>query len=332
MSNGDGADDGRSEYQRTLSDRTSDGSGCAETWEATQAIRADNSNRRQFMAGLVGSIFFGATATSTVSAKEVDVETDPDKTIRDLSKSELRSILRTAVANRDVGRIQEQLDSEGLDPDYSSVKAKRVTYKEEEWRWIRIPYTDSTDSSRNGTFERKGAVVWNSYEKVEPYGYVTEQSVDRGAELSNDIVDALAETDIDVADFDTVPVTVEHRTFAVENGDVSIDANSRTVPIATDREKIAAESDEVSTEDGCGCTAFAGNPLMACAPCSTIDTDCVSDIAQNYSVEIVACGACVGTGGWATWKCAACIAAVLESDGGDNLCCWYNSCSVPIVC
>lgn len=57
-----------------------------------------------------------------------------------------------------------------------------------------------------------------------------------------------------------------------------------------------------------------------------VDTDCVTDIANAHAVEIVACGTCVGSSGWVTAACAACVAAIVEEDE-NALCCWCESCS-----
>lgn len=290
--------------------------------------QASNGNevarRRGYMAGVIGSLLFGVNAAELMSAENVDIDYDPDKTIEDLSPHEERTLVRKAERDQAIQQIEKELDSRGLEPTYDSLKAQRATYKDKEWRWVRIPYKRGPDESDDELFERKGAVVWNSYEEMDPFGYVTDRTIDRSATPSKDIVKAIGQSNIDLESIDTVPVTTEHTQLTVRGQGLHKAVSSTTVPIVTDES-------QVSPINSCTCTAIVGNPLTACAPCATIDEDCVIDIATNHSVEIVACGACVGSAGWLTWKCGACIAAILET-GGSDLCCWCNSCSIPILC
>ena len=44
------------------------------------------------------------------------------------------------------------------------------------------------------------------------------------------------------------------------------------------------------------------------------DLGCVASLAEAYATEIVACGACVASSGWITWKCAVCVAAIVDGE------------------
>lgn len=276
------------EYPTELSEPVDDGGGCAEAWEALSAER--NSSRRGFLTATVATMFVGSGTAA--AEREADVELDADKTITELDQQEEDRLVEKALGSDKPNATREQLRSHGLRPDQQNVSAYRSTYKGKKWRFVRVPFT-SEESSRatldSTTPQYKGAVVWNTLDEISPYGYLTTKEVVRGGEVSPEVERAL------------------------ENK-----SDSLVFPV-TEKQSGA------STQNDCACTALFGSPLTACAPCGTPDIDCISDLVNNYAVEIVTCGACAVSMGWLTKECATCVATIVEEDNYDAFCCWCDA-------
>ncbi len=302
------------EYRTELSESVDDGGGCAEAWEALSAER--NSSRRGFLTATVATMFVGSGTAA--AERGMDVELDADKTITELDQQEEDRLVEKALGSDKLNSTREQLRSHGLRPDQQNVSAYRSTYKGKEWRFVRVPFT-SEESSRatldSTTPQYKGAVVWNTLDEISPYGYLTTKEVVRGGEVSPEVERALENDDIDISSLDTVPVKVTNTVIGPDEHDNS---DSLVFP-------VTEEQSGVSTQNDCACTALFGSPLTACAPCGTPDIDCISDLVNNYAVEIVACGACAVSRGWLTKECATCVATILEEDNYDAFCCWCDA-------
>ncbi|WP_455448496.1 hypothetical protein [Natrinema thermotolerans] len=322
------------EYIERLRKKAGSG-GCTEMWEAAQDLR--ETKRRGFLAGVAGSLLFGVNAASVVAAEDVDIPNEPETSVEKLDKQETRKILRPALADDDLKRIQSKLVSEGFIPDYGSTRGFRARYEEEEYRTLRITFeskrsqgkdaSSGTRSDEQDPTKQVAGILWNEHEEVDPYGYITESRKDTSASVSTDVEAAMSKVDTDLSSVETTPVTIEHTNVLSEGTGVTTETNARTVPLATDVNS-ELDDDEISTQGigDCACTALLGNnPLTACAPCGTVDTGCVAQIANNHAVEIAACGTCVGSAGWVTASCAACVAAVIEQNSdGWHFCCWCD--------
>ena len=121
--------------------------------------------------------------------------------------------------------------------------------------------------------------------------------------------------DTNISSLDTVPVKVTNTVIGPDEHDKS---DSSLFPV-TEKQSGA------STQNDCAYTALFGSPLTACAPCGTPDIYCISDLVNNYLLEIVACGACAVSRGWLTKECATCVATIVEEDNYDAFCCWCDA-------
>lgn len=73
-----------------------------------------------------------------------------------------------------------------------------------------------------------------------------------------------------------------------------------------------SSSKDVSTEDISVKTPPSLCPQLDKCP----DVGCIANLAEAYATEITLCGACLASSGWLTWKCASCIAAIIDGEFG----------------
>ncbi|WP_049928134.1 hypothetical protein [Halopiger goleimassiliensis] len=309
-------------HRERLNDAVESGGGCVEAWNAARESR--NGNRRSFLAGVVASLFAGASITNVSAAETVSL--DPDKETVELTAREKNRLVSDARSDERVNAMWQELVSRGLEPDLSSVTGYETNYQDREWQFVRIPFdarhSDSLDLEDDGDVAETGAIVWNTAAEIDPHGYVTTRTVDYDGDPT-EVERELRERDVDLDSIDTVPVVIEHTKLWPDDADVRQETDSLTLPVEKNR--------EVSTQ-GCDCNSLLANPLTLCAPCGIPDTDCIADLANVYSVEIVACGTCVGSSGWATPSCAVCVAEIIEEDDFGYFCCPCEACDGIIIC
>ncbi|MUV89798.1 hypothetical protein GJ629_07735 [Halapricum sp. CBA1109] len=277
------------------------------------------------MAGAVTSLFAGVSIGNAAAAK--DVPMDPDKEITELTKSEKQDLFSDAKSDSRIRAIRKKIMSEGLKPDKKSMVGYRTTFEDKEWKFIRIPFTQKGRNSLNldddGDTRKKGAIIWNTADEIDPHGYVTTTEVDYNAD-TDEVDSELRKAGVEIQSVETDPVVVEHRQFSASNAKtVKEESNSVAFPVARGR--------QVSTQ-GCACNSALANPLTACAPCGIPDTGCISDLASTYALEVVACGACVASAGWLTFSCASCLATLLEEDDLGFFCCPCDACDGWLIC
>jgi len=334
-----------SDHQDELSDAVGDGGGCAEAWEATQDLR--DQTRRTFLAGTVASLYAGTSLTNVAAAE--DVPNDPDKQTSELSHSAKQELLDEAQSDDVFRAIWKKLSSQGLEPERESLVGYQTSYEEREWKFIRVPFSvrgnDTLTLDEDGDTYETGGIIYNTAEEVDPHGYVTTREVDYGAEPQK-VNEELREADVDIDSIDTVPVVITHTNYSADSvptrtrgRDQSGERQARSSSVSP--QSMDGESDslafpvarggQVSTQ-GCECNSALANPLTACAPCGIPDGDCIGDLANVYAVEIVACGTCVGSSGWATPMCATCLATIIEEDEFGFFCCPCQACDSFIVC
>lgn len=304
------------EYRTELNESVDDGGGCTEAWEALSAERS--SSRRGFLAAAVGTMLIGSSTAT--AERSPDVELDSNKTISELSEQEKSRLIKKALGSDELESARGQLRSHGLKPDLKNASAYRSTYEDEEWRFVRVPFT-SGESSRTALDstppQYRGAVVWNTLDKIEPYGYLTTKEVARDSEVSSEVERALEASGADMSSVDTVPVKITNTVMRPRKRD---ETSSLVFPVAREQDGVSAQNSA-----DCACTALLGSPLTACAPCGTPDIDCISDLVNNFALEIVACGSCAVSSGWLTTACATCVATIIEEDNYDAFCCWCDA-------
>lgn len=336
----------KSDYQDEVSDAVGDGGGCAEAWEATQELRSGG--RRTFMASAIGALFSGASLSNVAAADATeDVPVDPEKSTSELSDSEKEELLNEAQSDDRFRAIWKKLRSEGLQPDSKSIVGYRTTFEDQEWEFIRMPFSvkdnDTLHLERNGDIYKSGGVIYNTLDEVSPHGYITTREVNYASE-STEVKKELQEGGIDIDSIDTVPVVVAHTKYSADS--LRTRGRSRSEKEPTQTSTVSAQSVEKESNSltfpvasggqvsaqGCECNSALANPLTACAPCGIPDSDCIPELANVYAVEIATCGTCVASSGWITAACATCLATIYEEDEFGFFCCPCDACDSYIAC
>lgn len=304
-------------HQEKLNEAVNSGGGCLEAWNAARDVRG--SNRRSFMLGAAASLI-GASSMTTVSAEET-ADPDPDKETNKLSKTERRQLAAEARSDDRVIAMWKELTSQGFKPNLNSATGYKTTYKDREWRFVRIPFEtksgDALDLSHDGDSVKAGAIIWNTADEIEPHGYITSRTVNYEGDTT-EVERNLREEGVNTDSMDTIPVTITQKPILpVDEGNVDQETLSRTIPIGIkDRPSVL----------GCECNSAFFNPLTNCAPCGIPDTGCVADLAEVYAVEIASCGTCVASTGWLISSCAVCVASIIEEDDFGFFCCPCEAC------
>lgn len=317
----------QNEWRDELNDDITDGGGCVEAWEATQSRR--NTGRRTFLAGVVGSLLTGMSASKVVAINRghgsngEDLQTE----VVELGEQETGAALSELFGDREALQIHREFLTEGFRRDDSQAEAYRVRYEGDSWVVVNLPYVPHGSRSQSHTESQTVAKVdagltWSSRGDFDSVGYISEASPAPDAEISADIQEAMEDENIQYSRDTTTPVEVSLTTVAVDDPGVHTETNSRTVPLEN-----SSTTGDVNTEDfsDCYCTVI----TALCSPCGTPDWGCINTLAGAYAAEIGACSVCAAEPTKLT--CVPCLGAIAEqlASGETPICCFCDTWDLP---
>lgn len=323
-----------------IEERIDDGGGCIEAWQAASESRdtgISTNTRRTFM-GLIGGLIFGGATSSVASAdavQELQTDTDvdlenPETEVEELDDREATNVLLEILDdNEQVNQLLDELNARDYVIDAKSTTARRSTFNGESWVVLSIPFEGSTFTTKpslpgpdpaGGLYENAGIIV-DTRAETNPIGFVS--TVERPAKLKTssrdeiqyrDEIDSFVE-EIEIPRRHMEPVVLKVDRLTVQDGNVTPETNSLTIPKAKDDWLKQAPR----AQGGCGCWAHI--QYTACQPCGPPKLGCIASMARNYATEIAACGTCIASSGWLTAACGICVAAVIDGEGLSGLCC-----------
>lgn len=320
-------DESMNQWSKKLNENVSGGGGCAEAWEAAENQR--NTGRRTFLAGVIGSLLTGVSASKVLAAggDDIPAEGELETVVEELDGRARDDALANLLSDPEAHQIHTELASQASRVDRSAAKAYRARYQDQAWEVVTLPYAIPIRESSHGPDPRTNidaGVTWSSRDDFGAVGYVAESTPQPGRKISQDVQEAIDQSNINYSSQDATPYRVSLTTVTADGSSLQTRTNSRTIPIqGSSTSNVSPEADL----SDCACTVY----TALCSPCGLPDWGCINTLAGAYAGEIAACSACYSAPSQLT--CVPCLGTVIEqlASGETPICCFCNAFDPPDI-